>query len=114
MEWKNIKKKSIKTVMLENYVINIKNKYNISYEKAKCILDQINHAICMKYIQSHHIKTDGKGEITKIDGITFDDNGNFSIKFNKHNNYLSKNKDHIYIIESFNGLWNGYKLVNNK
>lgn len=112
MEWKNIKKKSVKTVMLENYVINIKDKYNLSYEQAKCILDQINHAICMKHIQSNHIKTDGQNSITKIEGINFDDNGKIIFKFNKNNNYLSKNKENIYVIESFNGMWNAYKLVN--
>lgn len=114
MEWKNIKKKTLKNVMLENYVIDIKNKYNLSYDDAKKILDQINHAICMKHIQSSNVKTDGNGKIIKIDGISFTQNGQCRINYNKNNNYLSKNKDNIYIIESFNGLWNAYKMLNKK
>jgi len=110
MEWKSIKKKSVKTVVLESYVIDIKNKYNLSYDKAKVILDKINHAICMKHIVSSNIKTDpSTGKIVKIDGVSFTPKGECIISYNKNNNYLSKNKDNTYIIESFNGLWNVYK-----
>ena len=109
MEWKHIKKKSIKNVMLENYIINIKNKYNLSFDSAKCILDKINHAICMKYIQSHNVKTNNDGDIIKIEGVTFDEHGNCFINYNKNGNYISKNKDNVCVINSFNGLWNIYK-----
>lgn len=109
MEWKKIKKKSVKNVMLENYIIDIKNKYNLTYEDAKLILDRINHAMCMKHIQSNHVKTDSTGRIVKIEGVTFTDTGRCNIKYNKNSNYLSKNKDNVCIIQSFNGLWNEYK-----
>lgn len=112
MEWKKIKKKSIKNVMLESYVINIKNKYNLSYDDAKKILNQINHAISMKHIQSNNIKTDKNGKITNIEGISFSDTGICTINYNKNCNYLSKNKDNIQIIESFNEHWNIYKSSN--
>ncbi len=111
MEWKNIKKKSIKTMMLENYVIDIKDKYGLTYDDAKLILDNINHSMCLKHIQSNNIKLDPvTGKIAKIDGVTFDSKGTCIINYNKNTNYLSKNKENVQTIESFNGLWQQYKL----
>lgn len=112
MEWKKIKKKSIKTIMLENYVIDIKKKYNLSYDSAKIILDKLNHAICMKHIQSNNIKTDNNGKIIKIDGVTFSNDGQCTIHYNKNSNYLSKNKENSVVIESFYGLWCEFKSQN--
>ena len=97
--------------MLENYIISIKDKYKLSYDEAKIILDRINHAMCMKHILSNNVKTDSTGQIIKIDGVSFTDTGKCIIHYNKNNNYLSKNKENIYVIESFNGMWNAYKMT---
>lgn len=111
MDWKSIKKKNIKNTMLEDYVIDIKKQYNLSFEEAKRILDKINHAICMKHILSSNVKTDPiTNKITKIDGISFDSNGKCNINYNKFSNYQSKNKENICTIETFNGLWRISKM----
>lgn len=97
--------------MLEDYVIDIKKKYNLSFDEAQNILNKINHAICMKHISSSNVKTDKTtNKITQIDGISFDSTGKCHINYNKLCNYQSKNKDNICTIETFNGLWRIHKL----
>lgn len=69
-EWINIRKKNIKDLLVERYVIDIKNKYSLSIKQAKYLLSIIFIAIIFKVITPNDIEFfDGK--IQRIDGIEF-------------------------------------------
>jgi hypothetical protein len=69
-DWSNIKKKNIKDLLVERYVIDIKNKYLLSISQTKYLLSVINIAIVFKVITPKDIEySDGK--IQNIDGIEF-------------------------------------------
>ena len=88
-----IKKKNIKNILIENFVIDMKNKHNLSDKLCKKLLSIIKIGIIFKTILSDDIKyKDGK--INNIEGIVFN---NKKIKFNK-NIYKSSNKISSQII----------------
>jgi hypothetical protein len=68
--WGDIKKKNIKNLLIEIYVIDMKNKHSLSVKQAKYLLSIIFIAMIFKVIISKDIHySDGK--ITKIEGIDF-------------------------------------------
>jgi hypothetical protein len=68
--WGNIRKKNIKDLLVERYVIDMKNKYLLSLKQSKHLLSVIFIAIVFKVIVSKDIQySDGK--IQHIDGIEF-------------------------------------------
>ena len=69
--WNSIKKKSIKTTMIENYVIHIKNKYNLSFCQSNKLLSLIVIGIIFKTITNEDIKYQD-GEILSINGFQFE------------------------------------------
>lgn len=92
-DWNMIKKKNIKNILIENFVIDMKNKHNLSDKLCKKLLSIIKIGIIFKTILSDDIKyKDGK--INNIEGIVFN---NKKIKFNK-NIYKSSNKISSQII----------------
>ena len=69
-EWGNIRKKNIKDLLVEKYVIDMKNKHNLTIKQAKYLLSVLFMAIVFKVITSKDIHySDGK--IQNIDGIEF-------------------------------------------
>jgi len=69
-EWGNIRKKNIKDLLVEKYVIDMKNKHSLSIKQAKYLLSVLFMAIVFKVITSKDIEySDGK--IQKINGIEF-------------------------------------------
>ena len=69
-EWGNIRKKNIKDLLVEKYVIDMKNKHNLTIKQAKYLLSVLFMAIVFKVITSKDIDySDGK--IQNIDGIEF-------------------------------------------
>jgi hypothetical protein len=69
-EWGNIRKKNIKDLLVERYVIDMKNKHYLSVKQSKYLLSVIFMAIVFKVITSKDINySDGK--IQNIDGIEF-------------------------------------------
>jgi len=69
-EWGNIRKKNIKDLLVEKYVIDMKNKHNLTIKQTKYLLSVLFMAIVFKVITSKDIDySDGK--IKNIDGIEF-------------------------------------------
>ena len=69
-EWGNIRKKNIKDLLVEKYVIDMKNKHSLTIKQAKYLLSVLFMAIVFKVITSKDIEySDGK--IQNIDGIEF-------------------------------------------
>ena len=79
----DIKKKSIKDLLIELFVVEMKNKYNLSLKKSRYLLSLIMISIILKTITHKDIVfIDGK--IKEIDGIIFSDQ-NFDIIDEKRN-----------------------------
>lgn len=69
-EWGNIRKKNIKDLLVEIYVIDMKNKHSLSIKQAKYLQSIIFIAFVFKVIVSKDIHYEN-GKIHKIDGIEF-------------------------------------------
>ena len=69
-EWCDIKKKTIKDLLVERYVVDMKNKYCLTVKQSKYLLSIIFIAIVFKIITSEDIKY-YEGKIQNIDGIEF-------------------------------------------
>lgn len=70
-EWTNIRKKSIKDVMYEKYVIDMQKKFSLNSLQTKYLLSLIIIAIMFKAITSKDIVFNGN-KIENIKGITFE------------------------------------------
>lgn len=71
-EWSKIKKKNIKDVLIERYVVDMKNKHSLTTKQAKYLLSFINTSSVFKLIKTSDIKYyDNK--IHSIKGIEFSD-----------------------------------------
>jgi hypothetical protein len=66
--WSSIRKKNIKDLCIEKYVIDMKNKYCLSTKQAKYLLSTIFIAMVFKVITSKDIHYEN-GKIQHIDGI---------------------------------------------
>jgi hypothetical protein len=70
--WNKIKKKMIKTILFEQYVIRKRNEYDLSYAQIMKLLSNINLGIYFKLIDKSHIDYDAETcSIVNIEGITF-------------------------------------------
>lgn len=69
--WNNIRKKNIKDLLIENFVIEMKNKYSLSTKDACKLISTIFIALIFKVITVKDIHYND-GIITGIDGISFD------------------------------------------
>jgi hypothetical protein len=71
-EWSSIRKKNVKDLMIENFVIDKKNRYHLSIKQARYLLSVIFLCLMFKTITSKDIiYKDGK--IQDIAGINFED-----------------------------------------
>ena len=66
--WTSIRKKNIKDLLIENYVIDMKNKYSLSVKQSKYLLSVIFIAMIFKVITVKDIKYEN-GKIEHIEGI---------------------------------------------
>lgn len=71
--WTNIRKKNIKDLLIENFVINMKTKYSLNVKKSRKLMSDIFIAMIFKVITVKDINYKD-GNITSIDGITFSEN----------------------------------------
>jgi hypothetical protein len=70
--WGDIKRKNIKDTLIENFVLDQKNKYALTYSQTRDLLNIINIGLIFKYITYKDIIiVDGK--ITEISCIVFGD-----------------------------------------
>lgn len=79
IEWVNIKKKSLKDTLFQNFLIESKKKYNLRDSHIKKIYNFINLGLMLKTIKPSDINYKN-GEILSINGITFSNNS-FSLNF---------------------------------
>lgn len=77
-DWNSIRKKSDKDMLLEQYVIDMKHEYNLTYEQARMLLSIINIAITFKVITNGDVNYSNM-KIHSIDGITFSP-GNYTFE----------------------------------
>jgi hypothetical protein len=70
IEWSSIKKKSIKDIIIQNYLIDSKKKYELSDIQIKKVYNLINLGLMLKSIKNSDISY-SNGEITHIKGINF-------------------------------------------
>ena len=69
-EWSDIRKKNIKDLLVERYVVDMKNKYSLTIKQSKYLLSILFIAIVFKVITSEDIEySDSK--IQNINGIEF-------------------------------------------
>ena len=71
--WSNIRKKNIKDLLIENYVISMKNKYSLTIKQARNLLSLIFIGMVFKVITVKDIIYED-GIISNIDGISFKNN----------------------------------------
>lgn len=71
--WGDIKKKSVKDFLIEMYVVNMKNKHNLSVHTSRKLLSLIMIAFVFKTLTNKDV-TYIDGEVVKIEGIEFKDN----------------------------------------
>lgn len=94
-DWNNIRRKNVKDAMYEKYVINMKNKYNLSIKQCKYLLSMLTLSLIFKTITSKDI-TFKDNNIENIEGINFKE-GNVeftrSIKNNDDTRALSYSDD---------------------
>lgn len=69
-EWNDIKKKSLKDILFQNFLIRSKKDYELTDYQLKKIYNSINLGLMLKSIKNTDIIYD-KGEIKEIKGITF-------------------------------------------
>jgi hypothetical protein len=78
--WSNIRKKNIKDLLIERYVLNMKTRYSLSYKQAQTLLSTIFIGLVFKVISVKDIKY-SDGIITEIEGISFSEK---EFKFEKN------------------------------
>ncbi len=69
-DWVEIKKKSLKDILFQNFLIKAKKKYELSDYQLKKIYNSINLGLMLKSIKNTDIIYDN-GEIKEIKGIVF-------------------------------------------
>ena len=105
-EWGNIRKKNIKDLLVERYVIDMKNKHSLSIKQAKYLLSIIFIAIVFKVITPKDIEySDNK--IQNIDGIEFSTK-NIIIKRNIYNIEIEFSQETILDKKLMSDNWEKY------
>lgn len=72
-KWTNIKKKNVRDLMIENYIIEMKKTHNIPEKEIKQLHHYINVGIVFKTISNKDIIYEN-GKIVSINGIEYKDN----------------------------------------
>lgn len=73
LSWGSIKKKNIKHLLIENFVIEMKKKFNLTIAQTKTLLSYIVIGLIFKTIETSNIDYQD-GHIKNIDGFKFDKN----------------------------------------
>ena len=107
--WSNIRKKNIKDLLIERYVLNMKDKYLLTFKQAQELLSHIFIGLVFKVISVKDIKYND-GVITSIDGITFE-NKKINMQKNIYDNEIEFRK--CIIIDKNEMSENWYKYISN-
>lgn len=74
--WSSIRRKNIKDIMYQNFVLDMKNKYNLDMKQAKMLLAMLTLALLIKSIGPKDIVYENE-RIQEIQGIEFEE-GSFT------------------------------------
>jgi len=107
--WSNIRKKNIKDLLIERYVLSMKDKYLLTFKQAQELLSHIFIGLVFKVISVKDIKYND-GVITSIDGITFE-NKKINMEKNIYDNEIEFRK--CIIIDKNEMSENWYKYISN-
>ncbi len=103
-KWSNIKKKTIKDILLSNYVVAICKDKDVTKNKTSDLLDIITLFISLKILDNNDIiLSDNK--ISRIEGLFFDDNM-ATFRFDKHVDFTNND---IEVIEENKKMINEWK-----
>lgn len=94
IEWVNIKKKSLKDTLFQNFLIESKKKYNLKDFHIKKIYNFINLGLMLKTIKPSDINYKN-GEIISINGITFSEN-TYTLNFDIYEGLSDVVEDELY------------------
>jgi hypothetical protein len=98
IEWANIKKKSLKDTLFQNFLISSKKKYNLKDSQIKKVYNFINLGIMLKTIKPSDINYKN-GEILSINGISFSENS-FSLNFDIYEGIPDNVEEELYLDEN--------------
>jgi hypothetical protein len=111
--WKSIKKKNIKDMLLERYVINKKKQFDLTTKQSKYLLSLINICMIFKVITVDDI-TYENNRITNIKGIKFTKN-HIIIKRNIFKNTIRITEEEKICKINFTDQWDKFlKLLRKK
>ena len=97
-DWSLIKKKNIKETMVERYAINMKNKFSLSIQQTKYLIDIVFLSLILRVLLPSDIILD-KGVIEDIKGIHFED-GKVLVDYNIYDIQTSTQQPEIIIDEN--------------
>ena len=112
LEWRSIRGKSLRSLLIEWFVLNKRQKYNLTSKESQCLLQSILTCLSFNVLQSDDI-TMKNGKIKSINGLEFE---NGRVRFNKAMQYtvkkLTLRKQPTKL--SLSGEWNRYlsSLIN--
>jgi hypothetical protein len=109
VQWIDIKKKNIKDVLIDIFVVDMKAKHNISIQQARYLRSMIHTAMLFKAIDGTNINMDN-GNITSIDGIYFK-NKKLELDLDLYTSGFNEpvNQNDINI-KSMSNLWDKYLI----
>jgi hypothetical protein len=108
--WQSIKKKGIKSILIENYVISCKNKYTLTITQTKSLLSSIILGTIFKTITNDDIEY-CKGKIKNIKCLKFA-NKKFYVTKNLYDcdSIPISNLQNLLEKKKLSDLWNKYLL----
>lgn len=104
--WASIRKKNVQDLLIENYVIDMKKKYNLSLKQARYLLSKIYVGRILKVITSKDINFQD-GKVVGIEGITFE---NKKIQFSREIYDIKNEATDCIIVEKslLSEMWDKY------
>lgn len=104
--WSDIRKKGIKDLFVEVFVIEMKQKYNLSQQQSRQLLTFILLSIIMKTVCQHNVILENN-RIKHIEGITFEDGTvHFSNDFDVSQEGNTEKSNNVNQSSCLQDVWN--------
>ena len=104
--WSNIRKKNIKDLLIEKFVLDMKKKYSLTFKQTQKLLSSIYIGLIFKVFTVKDIEYDD-GVIKGISGITFS-NKSFKLEKSVYDNDIEFRKCIIVDKNSMSDTWEKY------
>ena len=104
-DWSSLRKKNIKIILIEKFVINKKKKHKLSFRQTRKLFSTILIGLIFKTISKEHIDY-SNGDIQSIEGINFKDS-----KIILHTDIYNSHSTPSFIVkeeEFLSNLWPKY------